>query len=152
MSAQGLFYSAAFEHVTVTAVQDLFEVQSAADHVVKIHRIIITQEESVTSEQSGVSIQRATTGGSSGSLPSEVPLMKGSPAAGANIEANNTTQATTLTLLHREGFNWLNGWDYRPTPEERITLSASGILVVRLEKAPTSLEVSGTIIWEEIGG
>jgi hypothetical protein len=47
----------------------------------------------------------------------------------------------------------LNGFHYIPTPESRIDLSPSQRLTVELLTTPLdSITMSGTIIFEEIGG
>lgn len=149
----GRMYAATFEDVAVSAVQDLFELNAPSDATVTLHFIVIGQESDVDSEMLSVTIERATNGGSGGSSPTARPLEVGSPAFGGTVEANNTTQATGLTQLHSDAFNVLAGWQYRPTPEERIVLSPSGRIVLTLNDAPgDALTMSGTIIFEEVGG
>lgn len=152
----GLMYACQFSSVTVSAIQDLFEILAPTDAIVVIHSINIAQQSDYgDSEAEGLDVQisRATGSGSAGSAGTENPLEVGSPAAGAVVELNNTTQATGTTVLLADSFNVQAGWQYRPTPEERIVISPGGILVVELPVAPTDpVEMSGTIIWEEIGG
>lgn len=152
----GLMYMCQFYSVTVTAVQDLFEITAPSDAVVTLHSIYVGQQSDYgdsAAEGLDIQISRATASGSGGTAGTENPLEVGSPAAGAVVECNNTTQATGTTVLLSDTFNVQAGWQYRPTPEERIVISPSGILVVELPVAPAdALEMSGTIIWEEIGG
>ncbi len=102
-----------------------------------------------------VAISRAgvAVAGSGGSVPTAVPHNVGDVAFGGTVEVNNTTQASAATPIHEDTFNIQAGWFYRPTPEERIVISPSGILVVELPVAPAdSITMSGTITFEAIGG
>jgi hypothetical protein len=151
-------YSAVFEAVSVSVAQDFFELTAPATAVIAVHEIHITQDAAETSEQLPVRLIRVpatVTGGSGGSTPTPRKMMTGSPAAAAVVEANNTTVATTsgtLEVLRRQGDNVLNGWHWVFTPESRLYLAPSGVLVVRLATAPgAALTMSGELIWEELG-
>jgi hypothetical protein len=153
----GRIYSASFTGVSVAAAQDLFEINAPADAVVAIHSIIIGQSSDYgDSEAEGLQIQisRSTgTSGSGGSTLTPVAHEGGDAAFGGTVEANNTTQATTTTVIHSDTFNIQAGWQFRPTPEERIYISPSARVVVELPGAPTdAVTMSGTIVIEEIGG
>jgi hypothetical protein len=146
-------YTASFTAVAVTAAQDLFEINAPADACVVIHAIFITQHSDTDTEQLRFSIQRATASGSGGSTFTPSPTHLGDPAFGGTVEINNTSRATTLTMLHNEAQNVLNGWTWLPTPEMRIVLSPSGRVIVGLEAAPAdSLTMNGTVYIEECGG
>lgn len=156
----GRMYAVVFDNVTVTAGQDLFEVTPADDKAVLIHAVYLSQSSDVGDAQEEllrVTIKRGhTTGGSSGSTFTPVPLSSSAGAAfGGIAKTNNTTVATsgTAVLLHAEAFNVRAGMAYIPTPEARPGASqANTTLVVRLEAAPAdSLTMSGTLIIEELG-
>jgi hypothetical protein len=152
-------YSAVFEGVTVSAVQDFFELTAASTCVVAIHEIHITQDDNETSQQLPVRILRVpatVTGGSGGSTPTPRKIGGvGLPAAASVVEVNNTTPATTsgtLETLRRQGDNVLNGWHWVFTPETRIYIPPSGVVVVRLVTAPSAgIPMSGELIFEELG-
>ncbi len=146
-------YTACFAGVAVSAAQDLFEINAPADSAVILHRVVITQSSDTDSEQLIFSIQRAGTSGADGSTATPAPLNAGDAAFGGTVEINNTTRAGTLTLLHRESQNVLNGWDWCPTPECRVVISPSGRVIIGLEAAPAdALTMGGTAYFEEIGG
>lgn len=149
----GRMYTASFNAVVVTAAQDLFELNAPAAACVVLHAVYINQSSDTDSEQLRFTLQRAGGSGSGGSVPTANPLQAGDQAFGGTVEANNTTRATTLTLLHTESQNVLNGWVWLPTPEMRIVLSPSGRLIVGLEAAPAdALTMSGTVYFEVVGG
>lgn len=155
----GRMYSAVFEGVSVSAVQDFFEITAPSTGVVCLHEVHITQDASETSEQLPVRILRVpatVTSGSGGTAPTARKLGgAGDAAAAATVEVNNTTVATTtgtLEVLRRTGDNMLNGWHWVFTPESRIWIAPSGVVVVRLVTAPAgATAMSGELVWEEIG-
>ena len=150
----GRVYSAGFQGIAISvSTDDVFEIAAPADASVRLLHAIIPQRSTETSDQIAVSIQRATTSGSGGTVVTARPMSVGDPAFGGVCERNNTTQATTLTLLHPDAFNVLSGWYYMPPPEIRIEVSPSGILVFRFEDAPaSSTNFEFTAYFEEIGG
>ncbi len=155
----GRVYTAVFESVTVTAVQDLFELIAPSDAVLEIYRWRISQEESEASEQLGFSTKMASgsyTTGSGGTTPTARPLELGMPAFGGTAKANNTTRAVVgtgaLVILERYGENVLNGIEVIYLPEERPVISPTDAFIIGLETAPASLEMSGLVVFRELGG
>jgi len=155
----GQIYTAPFESITVTALQDLFELIAPADAILEVIRWRITQEESETSEQLGFATKQAVgayTSGSGGGTITPAKTMTGDPASGSTAERNNTTEAVagsgSLTTLERYGENVLNGTEIIYLPEERPIVSPTDAFIIGLMVAPTSLEMSGVIVWEEKGG
>ena len=156
----GRMYSASFEGVAVTAVQDFFEVSPAANKPVAVHGLYLSQSSDTgdaAEEILRVLMQRVpatVTSGSGGSTPTVVPLNANSAAAGAVVEANNTTGATstgTIVNLHAEAFNIRVGMAWIPTPEMRPIVKNAEVFIVELMAAPAdSLTMSGTIYLEEL--
>jgi len=150
----GRMYSAVFEGITVSIAQDLFELNAPSDAVVVVHEIRISDDTSEASEQLPFTIKRSTgSSGSGGATVTPEALEVGDAAFGGTVERNNTTRATTVTTLRRLSENMLNGVHWLFTPEVRLVISPSGRIIVGLETAPGSARtMSGTIIFEEIGG
>lgn len=152
----GRVYSASFEEVAVTAVQDLFEVVAPADATVSIHSVTITQSTDAGDAQAEmlpILIHRGTATGSGGSSVTASPLSVGDTAFGGTVEANNTSQSVEGTFLHAEAFNVQIGFYYLPPPEDRPVVSPSALFIVELQAAPSdSITMSGTVVFEEIGG
>ncbi len=152
----GIMYTASFTEVAVSAAQDIFELTAPSDAAVIIHSCYIGQSSDFgdsAAEGLPINITRYSTGGSGGSTLTERPHEVGSPASGSSVEANNTTQGGTPVVVASDDFNVQAGWQYRPTPEERITVSPSGIIAIELPAAPSdALTMSGSLTFEEIGG
>lgn len=152
----GLMYSAVFEEVAVTAAQDLFTVTAPSDAAVVIHAVYLGQSTDAgdtESEQLSVILHRPSAAGSGGTSATPRPLQVGFPAAGSTVDVNDTTQATEGNIIHADCFNVMAGWVWIPTPECRPVISPSGLVTVELQTAPAdSITMSGTILFEEIGG
>lgn len=152
-------YTAQFTDVAVTAIQDLFEIVAPADAIVVIHEVHFGQRSDVgDAAEEVLSIQLTsgqTTSGSGGSTPTAVPLSFGDAAFGGTVEANNTTQAADGTIVTHYSWHWniRGSFDKIWTPETRPVLSPSRRGCFELPVAPAdSITMSGTVIFEEIGG
>jgi hypothetical protein len=152
----GRVYSAVFEIVTVTAIQDLFEVVAPSDAAVIVHSVTITQHTDAgdaEAEMLPILIHRGTATGSGGTTVTPSPLQLGEAAFGGVVEANNTAQSVEGTFLHAEAFNVQIGFYYLPPPEDRPVISPSGLFIVELQVAPNdTMDMNGTIVFEEVGG
>jgi hypothetical protein len=156
----GRLYTAVFSAVAVTAQQDFWEIAAPADAVVFIHDFILTQSTDVgDAAEEGLSIlmkRGATTTGTGGTqaiTPS--PLSFGDPAFGGVIDINNTTKATSGTIVTLASWNWNIRMPFQIiwTPETRPMLSPSQRLTIELATTPAdSLTISGTCTFEECGG
>ena len=157
--ANGRVYSAFFNDVTVTVAQDFFELNAPADAVVELLEIHISQQLEIgdaMEEMLNILVKTgATTSGSGGSTPTAVPRQLGDPAFGGTVEANNTTKASTGTIVTHLA-DWWNvriPYDKIFTPETTIILSPSARLTVELVGAPAdTMDISGHIVFKEIGG
>lgn len=152
----GRMYAASFELVAATAAQDLFEINAPADAVVVVHGFWLSQSSDVgdaASEMLNILMHRGSTSGSGGSTPTAAPLEVGTPAFGGTVEANNTTQSTEGTILGSWDWHIAAGLQVIFTPEMRPVISPSGRLIIEMQSTPAdSLTVSGTVVFEEIGG
>lgn len=157
----GRMYSVSFAATAATTAFDAFEVAPASNKPCRLHSIFISQtseEGDAQDEMLSVTITRggtAMTSGSGGSVATPQPLgSSANTAAGFTAEVMNTTQATFTSgvVVHRDAFNVRAGWQYRPTPEERIDVSnVNGGLTVAVEAPADSVTFIGTMIVEELG-
>ena len=155
----GMMYTAQFSGVAVSAQQDLFELVAPSDAVVVIHQIVLAQSsETGDAQEEGLLVQLkrgATTSGSAGSSVTPVPLQAGFSAAGSTVEANNTTKASsgTIVTLHSEAWNIRAPFVWLPPPELRVVVSPGVRFTVELATTPNdSITMGGTVYFEEIGG
>ncbi len=154
----GRMYSAEFSKVAVTLDQDFFEIVPADEKPVAIHAVFLSQSSDVgdaAEEILNFKIMRGfTSSGSVGSSSTPAPLNPLDTAAGAAVEVNNTTIATTGTIidLHSGAFNIRTGLQLIFPPELRpVTTNANTSVVIRLlENTADSLTMSGTVYFEEL--
>lgn len=152
----GLIFSTQFNNVTVSALQDLFEVVAPSTGPVVIHRCIISQFSDYGDAQAEgariLIIRGATTTGSASAGTANDLGLTGATFTGS-VKSNSTTPATSGTplTLHSESWNVQQAFDYLPTPETRIWVPPSGRLVVNLPANPAdALSVTGTLIFEQV--
>ena len=151
-------YTVQFNGVVVTAQQDLFELVGASDSVVKIHEIGLSQSTEIgDAMEEGLSIllkSGASTSGSGGSTPTPVPVEIGDSAFGGTTEANNTTKASTGTIVTKYAWNWNIRMPFQQifTPETRPVVTPGTRLTLELGTTPAdSITMSGYMVFEEIG-
>lgn len=157
--SQGMIYEISIDGVASPAAEfDAFEYTCPADCIAIIHRCMVGQSSDYGDAAAEGVMARLITGhatsGSGGSAATPRPLQTGFAAAGGAAETMNTTIASTGTPLtkHAEAWNGQIGMDYRPTPEERITLSPSERVVVRVSAPADALTIVGSLVVEERGG
>lgn len=159
----GRMYIAQFNEVAVTAAQDLFEIAAPSTGVIVIHEWSIGQNTDVGDAQDEVlRIEEVrgdgtVTSGSGGSTPTPEPIDNGYGASGATVEANNTTRMATgtgtLDVLRQYFWNVRVGLEKVYTPETRPVISPSDRWTLSLDDTPAdSITMSGSIVFEEIGG
>ena len=154
----GRLYTAVFNNVAVTAIQDLFEIVAPATGIVLLHDIHISQNTDVGDAAEEVLRIELTSGhtasGSGGSAVTPIPLGLGDAAFAGTCEVNNTTQASAGTIVTHYvwNFNIRAGFDKIFTPETRPVIAPSRRMCLELPAAPAdSLTMSGSITIEEIG-
>lgn len=155
----GRIYTASFDGVAVTALQDLFELVAPADAVVEILELHLSQETEIADAQEEMLTilmkSGQTTSGSGGTAPTAVPLSLGDAAFGGTVEANNTTKASVGTIVTHKVWNWnvRVPLDVIWTPETTKILSPSARLTIELDTVPgDSITMGGEITFKEIGG
>ena len=155
-------FTASFNAIAVSAAQDVFEIVAPANARVRILEIDIGQYTDfgdAASEILSLTIWRGhTVSGSGGAAVTPANVNPYSRAAGATVERNNTTVATTSgTLLWstqwhvQAGFIWRPSEDFQRDPFRRhIILKPSQRLVVRISAPADEVTANGSIMFEEI--
>lgn len=156
----GRMYAACWTTGTINTGIDLFEFTAPADQVVVIHEIHMGVT-AVASENLRVRLVRllpTVTPGSGGSnATSSIGKLGGvkDPTPGSTLYTLNTTAATSSVaqqVIRRTVENALNGFHWVFTPESRIVVPSSGVIVAKLNDVPAgSFTMEGEIVFEEIG-
>ncbi len=135
---------------------DLWEITAPTDAVVVLHSVYIGQDSDYADAQAEgltVSLTRYATAGVNGTALTPAPHDTGYAAAGSTVDKLNTTQGGTPTVVLSDSWNIQIGWQYRPSPEERIVISPGKILAVELPDSPAdTIVIDSSITFEEIGG
>jgi len=149
----GRMFTVSFTNVAVTADQDLFQIEGLAGDTI-LHACFISQNSDVgdaSAESLTIRFRHVTDALTN--VTAEVKLDKGSGAALADLNVNDTTPFTTgAETIHVEDWNIAMPFVWLPTPEMRIHIPKDDVVTVNLIANPAdSLTMSGTLYFEEIG-
>ena len=152
--AEGMKYHYSASVATVTTALYLAELTAPSDAVVVIDRISLQQSTLTDSEIQQAIIVRGATAAVGGTTVTPQPDEVGMAAAGGTYKKATWTTAPVAAAanLILEGFNVLSGYVWHPTPEERIVLSPSGILLIGTGLTATSSTWTVSVHLREIGG
>ena len=135
--------------VSVSIAKTLMLMECPADTGIEIISAEVSNSDVEANEQLLVALDRVTTKGSPiGTARTPEPHNLGDAASGVTCTANLTTEPTTykstsvISSLGKAGAPSLSSWRHEPTPEERVDVSPSGLIGVRLLNAPGTAFVS----------
>lgn len=150
-------YTVPFTAVTISAAQDLIEINMASTKSGRLISFYFGQSSDAgdaEDEMLRYSIITAhSTSGSGGSSVTPQPNDPGDAAFAGTAEANNTTPATGGSPITRKSdtFNVRAGLAYRPHRDEQIKIPPSGRLVINLTAPADAITGSGYAVIEEEG-
>lgn len=152
-------YTVQFNGVAATVQQDLFELVAASGKPIIILGFNISQTSDVgdaAEEMLSILVKSGqSTSGSGGTAPTPVAVdTSNTVAAGFTAEVNNTTKASTGTILTHASYSWnvRVPLEVLFTQEQQILMAASRRCTVELATTPAdSLTLNGTIWVQEIG-
>lgn len=152
-------YVVSFDNVTVTAVQDLIQINGAAGKMCRIIRAQVYDVDNTPPTSQHLRLRcrilpATVTNGSGGSTPTPAKTDQGDAAATFTALANSTTPATTSGTAQvvdeggchvSAGYETMFGGAYP-------TVAVSQAFVFELVTAPNgTLKLSGSVTVEEIG-
>lgn len=150
-------YSAVFQNIGVTAVQDLLALYAGASMGMELHGLTLGQVTGITQQNLNVSVTRVPATVTSGSVGAAVTPRRSNPndvAATVTARRNDTTRATssgTIETLYADVFNTLNGLVFFWPPDDRPKAGLNQALILGLDGAPSSsLNMSGTLVFGEL--
>ena len=153
----GRLYSASIGNEAQTTAKTLVEIAAAADLIVTLERMWISQTDFDTSENLGAKVEDVTTTGTGTAFtaPVPAPLVTGDAVTSATVKTNFTIEPIYSGEIYLvQGFNVLSGWLWTPAnDDEVIVVSPSQLAGIRLDVAPSgSMNFSYGLIYREIGG
>lgn len=156
-------HTGVFKGVAVTAQQDFFEVKSSTSAVTVVHGFVLSQETELgdaAEEQLRLTTNRGfstVTSGTGGTTVTTTLVLRGGPAFGGAVEANNTTKlavgtGTLTTDLEVHTWNERVPYVFWYPPEARPVILPGEYWTLELETTPAdSVTISGTIYLEQLG-
>jgi hypothetical protein len=153
----GRLYSASIGNQAQTTAKTLVEISAAADLIVTLERMWISQSDFDTSENLGAKVEDITTTGTGTTFtaPLPFPLVTSDVPSTAVVKTDFTIEPTYSGGIYiTQGFNVLSGWLWTPAnDDEVIVISPSQLAGIRLDVAPSgSMNFSYGLIYREIGG
>lgn len=140
----------------LAAAKTVLYLTNAADMALELLAAWIENATNETNEQCEAVIQRITTIGTptaTAATPQKHELgdMASSVTCGLNVTASEPTY-TSGAEYGRRGFPSLGGYRWEPTPEERVYVSPSESIGLRLLNSPTAFDAKVGFTFREIGG
>ena len=153
-------YEVVFENVSVSAVQDLVQVNGASGKMVRILRRWVYSVDVPVAAQQQLGLRErflpaTVTNGSGGSTPVLAKTDPGNAAASFTAFVNNTTKATTSStaiVLGTYGPHIFNGYDDEPDVFWPIGPSEAYVWELTIAPNTPPIHLSGGVAVEEIGG
>lgn len=143
-------YVARLDATAVTGAITLIQVTAPSTGSIVLLRAWCSQSSSASAAQLPIELVRASTAATATTF-TPLALNENDPAASSTAAVNATVEGTKGNVLIREAWDYLNGWLWVPTPEERITVKASGICCLYLPVAPSaSVTLQAGIVFGEI--
>lgn len=138
---------------TANTPRTLIRLSAPSDAIVELLRAEIFNQDVEAANQVSAIIQRCSTDGS-GTAATARMLEEGSPAFGGTGVVNLTSEPTLSDdPLYQTGFDLRNGMLWVPTPDERIILSPSGRIALRIDSdAGETILIGAHLTFREIGG
>jgi hypothetical protein len=142
-AAASRVYTVSMTRVSVSAAITLWQILAGATVPVQLIRAVVGQTSSTTSTQQAVQLNRKS---AVATVTSFTPKLNGpvtDPAASAvggtsKTGTNASAEGTDGDIIHQDVFNYLNGWTFLPTPDERTLIDAASALGCKFPVAPGS--------------
>ena len=140
------------EGQSYSAARSVVEVTADSTHALVLMEAWIENEDSETSNQLGVRLLRKTVAGTGSSVTPLNRRETGANDFGGTARHNMTAEGTASDVLHRGGFNVLNGRHELPIPEGEFVIPPSGIIALELMTAPLAATIfSAGLVFGVVG-
>lgn len=156
----GPVYLLANNGVTISTAISALQLKVGANGVAELLRASLTQGTSTTSTQFAAGVIRKSAAATVTQAIAGTTLKKmnpASPTADATISTTATgitasAEGTNTDLTIQRGINILNGWEWLPTPEERMIVPIAGFCAVTFLTAPPSATWYAELVYRELRG
>lgn len=146
--------------VTIATAITALQLLAGTAGPVEVLRASLTQSSSTTSAQTSAGVIRKSAAATVTAAVLGTTLLEQnpvSPASNANLGVSATgitasAEGTNGERTVERGFNVLNGFEWLPTPEERILAPQGGILALYFVSAPPSATWFAELTFRELRG
>jgi len=143
-------YVVRLDATAVTGAITLVEVSAPSTGSIVLLRAWCSQSSSTTATQLPIQIVRKSAV-ATGTPFTPLALNENDGSAGSTALVNATAEGTDANILIKEDWEYLNGWLWVPTPDDRITVKASGIIALKFPVAPgASTTIQAGFIFGEV--
>lgn len=145
--------------VSISTAITVLQLKAGSNSPLLLLRAAITQAGATVSAQERISLVRKTAAATVTAASAGTTLVKYGTAAPTS-DVSLGTSATGITasaegtdgdVLLDRGFNVLNGFEWLPTPEERILVPVGGIVAMKFLSAPASQTWYAELVFMELG-
>jgi hypothetical protein len=144
-------YVARMNDVAVSTAVTVVYISNSASAALRILRVSCNQRTSTSSAMNILSLLRKSGTVTLPTSTTPVPLQVGMAASGVTCTTGvASAEGSDGVILHKEGFNILNGLLWIPTPEEQPWVPPSGAVGLKFEIAPTSATYTIELTYTEI--
>jgi hypothetical protein len=156
----GPVYTLTNNGVSISTAITAIQYKAGTNGPGEILRCAVTQSTTTTSSQVAAALLRKSAAATVTAAVAGTTLNKENPIA-PTTDASLGTSATGITATVegtngeqtiKRGFNVLNGWEWLPTPEERMLVAQGGIVGVTFLSAPPSATWFAELTWRELRG
>ena len=143
-------YVARLDATAVTGAITLIQVTAPSTSGLHLLRAWCSQSSSASATQLPIELVRKTAT-VTGSAFTPLALDENDPAASSTVLVNASAEGTDGNILIREAWDYLNGWLWVPTPDDRIAVKASGIIALKFPVAPAaSVTIQAGLVFGEV--
>lgn len=140
---------------SATSAKTLMLLETPSDLVMELLSVDVTNEDNDTAEQIDVGIYHVTTKGSpTGTSVTPAKTEQGDQASSVTCTSNLSAEPTTYesVAVDRKGTTNLAGYHFIPREEEKVYVSPSKLIGIKLVTAIASTTLAVQVKFREIGG
>lgn len=146
--------------VSISTAITALQLKCGANGIIEVIRASVSQQPSVTSTQINCTLGRKSAAATVTAATAGANVAKHNPAS-PTADCTLGTAATGFTasaegtdsdFTIQRGVNTLNGFEYLPTPEERLVVPIAGFIALKFLVAPISATYYADITFRELRG
>lgn len=147
-------------NATISTQISALQLKPGTNGPAEILRAALSQSNYTTNSQTKAGLRRKSAAATVTTAVAGTHLMKQNPV-NPTSDASLGTSATGVTasgegtdsdLATARGFNVLSGYEWLPTPEERIMVPQSGFMALQFQSAPPSADWLSEMVFRELRG